>query len=91
MGLGERLDLREEPLVVPPLLGLPPILRHNQPEVLRPHPPSVQGPDGLVWAGQRWSEAEILVLRIQNRKRFGSTENPSVEPTLFRLNRHYFG
>ena len=43
----------------------------RMPEVLRPHPPSVQGPDGLVWAGQRWPEVEILILRIHNRKRFG--------------------
>ena len=65
--------------------------RESEPEVLRPHPPSVQGPDGLVWAGQRWLEAGILILRIHNRKRFGSTETCSVEPTPFRLNRNYFG
>ena len=62
----------------------------GQPEVLRPHPPSVQGPDGLVWAGQRWPEAEILILRIHNRKRFGSTETSSVQPKPFRLNRQCF-
>ena len=61
------------------------------PVVLRPHPPSVQGPDGLVWAGQRWPEAEILILRIHNRKRFGSTETSSVQPKPLRLNRHHFG
>ena len=61
------------------------------PEVLRPHPPSVQGPDGLERAGQRWPEAEILILRIHNRKRFGSTETASVQPKPVRFNRNRFG
>ena len=65
--------------------------RSPAPEVLRPHPPSVQGPDGLVWAGQRWPEAEILILRIHNRKRFGSTETSSVQPKPLRFNRNRFG
>ena len=60
-------------------------------EVLRPHPPSVQGSVGLVWARQRWPEAEILILKIHNRERFGSTETASVQPKPFRLNRHSFG
>ena len=63
-----------------------------QDDQLRPHPPSVQGPDGLVWAGQQWPEAPgILILRIHNRKRFGSTETSSVQPKPFQLNRHCFG
>ena len=63
-----------------------------KPEVLRPlGPPSVQGPDGLVWAGQRWPEAEILILRIHNRKRFGSTETASVQPKPLQFNRNRFG
>ena len=61
------------------------------PEELRPHPPSVQGPDGLVWAGQQWPEAEIQILRIHNRKRFGSTETSSVQPKPLRFNRNRFG
>ena len=62
-------------------------------EVLRPlGPPSVSiGPDGLVWAGQRWPEAEILILRIHNRKRFGSTATSSVQPKPLRFNQNRFG
>ena len=60
-------------------------------EELRPHPPSVQGPDGLVWAGQQWPEVEILILRIHNRKRFGSTETGSVQPKPLRFNPNRFG
>ena len=62
------------------------------PEELRPHPPSVQGPDGLVWAGQRWPEAPgILILRIHNRQRFGSAETASVQPKPLRFTRNRFG
>ena len=59
------------------------------PDELHPHPPSVQGPDGLVWAGQRWPEAEIQILLIHNRKRFGSTETSLAKP--LRFNRNRFG